>query len=355
MRVPLLVVGAGLSGLALAAQAARAGVGVMLLEARPRIGGRVLSLPAAGGAHDLGAAWVWPSLQPRLARLIHDAGLRTYAQHGAGAFLAEDGQGRLQRRAWGYAQDPPSLRLHGGAAALLEPLRAALPAGALRLGLRVSALHLEADGIEIRADDAHGRTQRWRAGQVVLALPPRLAAALHFSPALPTALLQQLTAMPTWMAAHAKALACYARPFWREAGLSGSAWSERGPLGEIHDASLPAAPAGALMGFFAWPAARRARHPDLALAVREQLAALFGSEAAQPQSIHLVDWARESATAGAGDGDATAHPAEHVLPAVGVWTGRLALAGSECSPVFAGYLEGALAAADQAWQQLRAS
>ncbi|MDE1898785.1 MAG: NAD(P)-binding protein, partial [Xanthomonadaceae bacterium] len=87
MRVPLLVVGAGLSGLALAAQAARAGVGVMLLEARPCIGGRVLSLPAAGGAHDLGAAWVWPSLQPRLARLIHDAGLRTYAQHGAGAFL----------------------------------------------------------------------------------------------------------------------------------------------------------------------------------------------------------------------------------------------------------------------------
>ena len=354
MRVPLLVIGAGLGGLALAAQATRAGVGVVVLEARPRIGGRILSLASADGVYDLGPAWVWPSLQPRLARLIREAGLRTYRQHDDGAFLAEDAEGRLQRRPWGFAQEPPSERLHGGTAALLEPLRAALPEAALQLGQRVVALQLDADGVTVSTRDSEGNIRHGQADQVALVLPPRLVAALEFRPALPADLQQLLAATPTWMAAHAKALVRYARPFWRETGLSGAAWSVRGPLGEIHDASLPASAEGALMGFFAWPAAQRARHPDLAAAVRDQLVHLFGDAAAQPLQIQIVDWAREELTAGPGDTDASAaHPSDCVLPAVGAWAGRLALAGSECSPHFAGYLEGALAATDHAWQRLR--
>ena len=43
------------------------------------------------------------------------------------------------------------------------------------------------------------------------------------------------------MVGQAKALALYDRPVWRETGLSGSAFSRVGPLGELHDASLPGA------------------------------------------------------------------------------------------------------------------
>ena len=39
------------------------------------------------------------------------------------------------------------------------------------------------------------------------------------------------------MAGHAKFIALYERAFWREAGCSGTAMSQRGPLTEIHDAS----------------------------------------------------------------------------------------------------------------------
>ncbi len=57
-------------------------------------------------------------------------------------------------------------------------------------------------------------------------------------------------AVPGWMAGQAKALAFYDRPFCREAGLSGSAFSQAGPLGEPQDASPPGAGEAALFGFF---------------------------------------------------------------------------------------------------------
>ncbi|EDT04545.1 hypothetical protein BamIOP4010DRAFT_1927 [Burkholderia ambifaria IOP40-10] len=55
------------------------------------------------------------------------------------------------------------------------------------------------------------------------------------------------------MAPHAKYIAIYDTPFWRDQGLSGEARSARGPFGEIHDASMPGGCA-ALFGFFGVPA-----------------------------------------------------------------------------------------------------
>ena len=52
----------------------------------------------------------------------------------------------------------------------------------------------------------------------------------------------------TWMAPPAKFFAVYDRPFWRKAGLSGTAQSFVGPLGEIHDATTASGKA-ALFGF----------------------------------------------------------------------------------------------------------
>lgn len=57
---------------------------------------------------------------------------------------------------------------------------------------------------------------------------------------------------PTWMAGHAKVVAIYERPFWRDSGLSGFVSSRVGPLQEIHDAS-PEAGSGALFGFLGIP------------------------------------------------------------------------------------------------------
>ena len=342
----LIVVGAGLAGLALAARAQEAGQDVAVIEARSRIGGRSLVHRTETGCYDLGPAWIWPAMQPRVARAAAALGLRLYRQADEGGFVFQDSDGTAQRLPHGFTQEPPSMRIEGGTTALAEGFAARLAPGTIRLGTRVEHLVLAADAVSVAAGET-----RLRARRVALALPPRLAAAIGFEPALPASALRQLEAVPTWMAGHAKALAIYDTPVWRASGLSGGAFSRCGPLGEIHDASLPgAASEAALFGFFAWPAAMRAaRRATLEDAVRAQLAALFGPAAGSPRALLIQDWSADDLTATPADAPPLAgHPPYAPLALPAPWHGRVLLSGSESAPEFGGYLEGALAAAEAA-------
>jgi monoamine oxidase len=75
--VRVVVIGAGLAGLAAAEALRREGVDVVVLEARNRVGGRVWSVPFSGGVAERGAEFVFPS-----DRAVHAAvrrlGLRLY-------------------------------------------------------------------------------------------------------------------------------------------------------------------------------------------------------------------------------------------------------------------------------------
>ncbi len=61
-----LVVGAGFAGLAAADELHRAGVEVTVLEARDRVGGRVWSVPFAGGVVERGAEFILPGYETLL-------------------------------------------------------------------------------------------------------------------------------------------------------------------------------------------------------------------------------------------------------------------------------------------------
>jgi len=100
---------------------------------------------------------------------------------------------------------------------------------------------------------ALGDRSLWQAERIVLAVPPRIAATLHFEPALDPRQRQLLTEIPTWMAGHAKLVAVYEEPFWRREGLSGDAMSRSGPLMELHDASPQSGQPGAIFGFTGFP------------------------------------------------------------------------------------------------------
>lgn len=73
----LIVVGAGVAGLAAADAARAAGAEVVVLEARDRVGGRTWTAPLGDGWIDLGAAWVHdPSANP-VAEALAAAGVPT--------------------------------------------------------------------------------------------------------------------------------------------------------------------------------------------------------------------------------------------------------------------------------------
>ena len=71
-RVDAVVVGAGASGLHAASGLCARGFSVRVLEARERVGGRLLSLPFADTRLDMGATWFWQG-ERRVAALIGSA------------------------------------------------------------------------------------------------------------------------------------------------------------------------------------------------------------------------------------------------------------------------------------------
>lgn len=76
-RRRVVVVGAGMAGLGAAAELRAAGVEAIVLEARPRIGGRVHTVGDLGAPVDLGAAWIHDSRGNPLTAVARRAGLAT--------------------------------------------------------------------------------------------------------------------------------------------------------------------------------------------------------------------------------------------------------------------------------------
>ena len=347
--VHVVIIGAGLSGLRCAQLVQERGVPCIVLEARGRVGGRLLSHRGPSEeAFDLGAAWVWPETQPRVVRLATRLGLELFPQHVEGFFQVERQRGEAPRRFELEQSGPVSMRIEGGTALLAERVARSLAPGTVRLGCAVERLELGPKGVtlEWRHDD---RIERAHARRVVIALPPRVASrGITFHPTLDDGVRHALLDAPTWMAAHAKALALYAEPFWRRKGLSGAAASALGPLGEIHDASAPAG-AAALFGFFLLPASARtaAGATTLREACVAQLVRLFGADAKEPLQLVVQDWTSESYTSGPGDEvPPPGHPAYAVIRPT--WNDRLHFAGTETAQASGGYLEGALEAAERA-------
>jgi len=344
------VVGGGLAGLAVAEGLARAGGDVHLFEARDRVGGRILSRAAASGWFDLGPAWIWPH-NARMLGLAARLGVSLYPQHAAGNLVFEDGAGQI-RRDLSLSTMGGALRVAGGIGRLAEALAARIPPDRLHLGHRVDRVERRGAGLSLGGTGPDGAFAL-RAGHVVLALPPRLAAGLSFAPAPGAPVKAAMEAVPTWMAGHAKVVAVYAAPFWRAAGLSGDAISHRGPLMEIHDATDEAAGVPALFGF-ANPARTGGGDAALAEAAVAHLARLFGPAAASPARVLVKNWREDPATATARDAEPLAqHPAYGVPRAVAEWAGDGVLfAGTEAAPREGGFLEGALEAAETALARL---
>ncbi|MCX7228311.1 MAG: FAD-dependent oxidoreductase [Burkholderiales bacterium] len=380
----IAIVGGGLGGLLAAVLLQQQGVReVVLFEARERLGGRILTAGADGALadptrvatdrFDLGPSWFWPAAQPQLDQFVDALGLPRVAQFEDGDVMVERAGTQAPVRVRAQPDGAGSVRLAGGMASLVAALSARLEPGCVRTGEAVRRIRRVDGQVVLEVESVAGRTGRtggtggtgaigaigaigetgeagtWRAEQVLLALPPRLAErSIGFDPPLPPELARRWRDTPTWMAPHAKYVAVYDTPFWQGEGLSGAARSGRGPMAEIHDASVPGGPA-ALFGFVGVSATVRRGVPEDVLRThcRAQLARLFGERAATPLADVLKDWALDPFTATAEDAESGGQHAAAPPRAAheGAWAGRLAGIGSEWSPAFPGYLAGAVDAA----------
>ena len=361
MDKPVVIVGAGLSGLRAASLLAAQGVNCKVLEARDRLGGRVLSTSVPNnpdlGKFDLGPTWFWPQYERSITNLVQELNIGTFDQHTKGAMLSERSVNMPpEKLVLPENAVERSVRFSGGVQSLINAVADTIPSGVVNLETRVSAISLdEDDAITIEASYKDGKIEEISASAVILALPPRIVAyQIEFSPPLPENMVTDLTSKSTWMAGQAKAIAIYDRPFWRDSELSGFATSWVGPLQEIHDAS-PETGAGALFGFFGMPAKTRQElgEDQVLNLVRDQLVSLFGPSAENVKAWLYKDWATDSETAVEEDLEPLRDfPRYGQPPQLGVWDKKIIFAGTETNSQYGGHLEGALLAAEQAVSEI---
>jgi len=289
----VIVVGAGLSGLACASLLCQAGLEVVVLEAGDRVGGRIHSVKSSQTGQylaDLGPTWVWPQFQPIVEKWLQQLGVQTFAQFEAGDTIFDiDASAAVQRhRAPG--QDG-ICRLMGGPQALIDALMAQLPEAAVRTGQAVVAIELKNQKLVARTKNP--ACQSFEADQVVIAAPLRIARQNISWPAgLDQSVLDVMHDVPTWMSTQAKMVALYDKPFWRETGLCGRVISQAGPLVEIHDHCGPDDGQAALFGFIGWPPDLRGNKPGaLSEEITRQLVRCFGPEGGEHIGLVVEDWA----------------------------------------------------------------
>jgi monoamine oxidase len=249
------------------------------------------------------------------------------------AFYLRSGGGLRYLNAFegGAQQD----RVDGGAHQLCERMAADLD---VRCGEAVRRIHATDTGVTVWTDSGEHQ-----ADAVIVAVPPVLADAIDFEPALPVARATSHTAPGCAVKVHL----VYPAPIWREHSLSGWSVNAHGPLLSTVDDSPADSPVGVLTGFVTGAEA----HRYAALPPSEQRTSAVAQAARlfpflpEPVGFHLTDWVNEAYSRGCyaalfGPGDwmslgptLTGPHGSH---------SRIHWAGTETSTEFFGLMEGAI-------------
>ncbi|MGT2425749.1 flavin monoamine oxidase family protein [Amnibacterium kyonggiense] len=152
------------------------------------------------------------------------------------------------------------------------------------------------DGVVVEADGDLAVEAR----QVVLAVPPNLYDRIDYVPTLPLRrhVLHQHLSLGLVIKIHA----VYEEPFWREDGLSGTAFSPYLAVHEAYDNSNHGDPRGILVGFASDARADRLLALDADArreAILDCLAQYYGERAKHPTIYVESDWGSEEWTRGA--------------------------------------------------------
>lgn len=232
------------------------------------------------------------------------------------------------------------LRFRQGTQSLSKGLAAALTPGSLFLSHPVARIEQTASGpcVVTTASGKH-----FFGSKVIVSVPTPLYKTIAFSPPLSDDKREVVT--QTSLGFYAKAHVVYSTPWWRERGLNGLTQAMNGPISITRDTSSDADGVYALTCFIVgangekWSRLAAAERKALVL---KNLDSIYGTQCPEPTAYVDKEWRSEKYSQGC--------PCP-VVPneAMEAWErdqwkpeGNFFFVGTETSPVWRGYMEGAL-------------
>ena len=240
----------------------------------------------------------------------------------------------------------------GGALAIAE--RAAEGLGdRIRFGTAVTCVEHSDRGVVVEADGPEGKL-RLSADHLVVALAPALRRTIDFAPGLPPE-----ASCRSWaMGNLTKVFAVYEEPFWRDYGLSGETLSDSALASMTFDLSPPDSGHGLLVGFVGGRDARTfasLRGDVRRSAVLDGLVGRFGRKVLEPIAWVERSWQAERWSGGGPVAIAPPGALTATGEGLGAAVGRIHWAGTETSPRWGGYIDGAIRSGERAASEVLAA
>ncbi|MFN1836051.1 flavin monoamine oxidase family protein [Balneola sp. MJW-20] len=350
IRADVVILGAGLTGLTLNYLLLKQNLDVVILEARNRTGGRIYTTNRQHEAPiEMGATWLGPQHR-RLISLLKDLNIEVFEQTlGKRAIYEPTSMGPHQ-----LVTLPPdqqsSYRIRGGTSKLIQILADEVSDDSIYFDQPARSVTEDEKGLTIKTSDLSFESKI-----VVSTLPPRLLQkSVELNPGLSEEVTRLLARTHTWMGESIKFGLTYQDPFWRKDNLSGTVFSNVGPITEMYDHSDFEDDHYALKGFL------NGSYFTLSLQERKnmvvnQLRKYYGDQAEHYLNYHELVWTHEEYTFTPYD--------EHVLPHQNNghelynkphMNGRFFIAGAETSLVSPGYMDGAVSSAERVAAQIMA-
>lgn len=229
--------------------------------------------------------------------------------------------------------------LHGIGRAMADEL-----GDRIRLDAPVERIEWSDDGAVV-----HTPAGTHEAASVIVAVPPTLVAGIEFDPFLPQP--RQRLDQRLAMGSAIKYWVAYDRPFWRERGFNGMIVRDDAPSSPCFDVTPPGADVGLIAGFF--DANHAVEHGDLGSDERREivvsmLAEHFGPLAREPLEYVDVNWTATRWSNGCYGNFAPPGVYADFAPWLRRPIGPIRWAGTETSPRWTGYVEGAIRSGEAA-------
>ena len=327
-----IIVGAGLSGLTSAYHFSRQNeTNYLVLESRDRIGGRILTKNGI----DFGATW-FQNHHKNVFDLIDDLGLKKSHQYSKGKSVLVYNSMAPAHFFESDPNAPTAYRVAGGSNSIINNLADGIKEK-IRTNTTLTELIETKDGVTLVTNNG-----TYYANKVLLTIPPQIATRISYSPTLSEATLTAMKNTHTWMSNAIKVGLTFKTCFWRKNNMSGTLIGQVGAVTELYDHCSSNGKTFSLMGFVnetlrEFSAAERKEK------ILTHIKKYLGDEILDYASYTEKDWSIDK------DTSSEQIKSIYMSPQYGNTifsdfhlNGKLLFSGTETSPIYGGYMDGAI-------------